>query len=1453
MKHLLWLLLATTLAARAAAQSNAPVRVAIIAETADASAASDLLTTELSKNPQVTLLERNEIEKVYREQGLSAANRDYLKLGQVLGADGVLLVTAIAETNHPAGQTVGAESGDSVLRVQLIAVKPGVLLASERFPSPQDLSIWSSAVAKQLEPLLPKLSVLVKDAVPVSVVNLRSAIQSPETREVERQLTMLAIERLSREHQLIVLERTKMQLLAAEKELKGVDNSAFWNGSYLLDGTIDRDGYSPDKITISARLVPPRGGAPVAIEVSGSRTNFPAAIEQLAQKVRESLKLADTAAPWNPADEAQKYYEEAQWALKWGLYEQAQSASDSAWALGKQDMDCALVRLTAYIRPIPAIDPQWGARHIVSLAHPQPVIIETNRPDPAEIDQILRVLELYEQFGRTLSTNEPQQDSPYYITGLLALEKATGILRHFYVHPESQAEVSEKLADLRAATRRVAAWMGRSPSVRKTYWVGEHIPSRDEFYNDFKDDLPTYSQLDLIRNLYQSEFRWGRFWQEKPEDCITLYRSLMESPLFSAIHNDLWNLRQRSLVAWNPEDQKRIPALWQGFVTDLNNSTNAFFQMEGRMSEFIAAQINRKNAIEDFVINTNMTPVDISNALKALYAERDSKMEAAWTNLFGFILSHYEQIVTGREQLFFLGLGEGDLFPRDGEVIPALEKLHTEYKTVDASSLSALHDDYARKFSERLKEVQGLPTFKKQKEYLAKFTAFDSSVFSKLFNNTDFSEAQAAELKPLLAAYQSNMVASVPATNRELRFKASSDEMGTRSLGFRLDRILASKTPATPAPTIAAPAVAAPPVAAVQPPKSSAVVPKQPAPAPHEIPVGALIARKFLPIPTNDLPAKKIASLVVFSHRMRDDKLLLNLQYLDWWIERSVNEDGGTNSQQFQIYREAGAVLEPNGIWTVTPFPHTYDSMVGSDFMTGTLGMANVTGPELYVEIFHNAIYVSDPDAIRHYDLRAKKWNELPFPEQERAQLYVVNDHLYAASSEGIWEILGDGQSAHILASVRRQPAVSSLDSQGSLGKPVLFSGKDHALCAALKGEVFAWGGSDWKPVLTVKDAQVAINSQGTIFFRAIQSGEPRELWRLSPNETQAALCLRDDQTTLGGMYNRPMQRGTNDSKPLWKSPRGTAIALNPLALDGSTIYVISVPSSTSATTRNSGTARNGRSLEANLVCLLPDNREPVTIPIQFDSTAGPVTLPNAGPSRGAGPWVESSATDLLIGASGLPGVWILPKSEIQTEIKRQLALRPPERKKTFDVHDQAQLAKYDLNHDGQLDVEEWEAAISDPAFLSLEMDRIDLNGNEQLDLDELAYFDVNQNAILDDPEMAGILAFQHLLAVKGFKEFDANRNERLEREEMESFARNKGRSMMAFNAMQTLPSTSEVGRIEHYLQYATEEQVRQALRRIMPGYSSVTFYADDKKRAETLRNEIELYWAKQKDSATAQ
>jgi len=199
------------------------------------------------------------------------------------------------------------------------------------------------------------------------VVNLRSAISAAEAGETERQLKLLTIQRLSGEPQLFVLERQQMGLLGAEKDLQA-DDSAFWNGSYLFEGVVDQNGYSTETITINARLSPPKGGAPVTFEVSGSRTNLAAVVNQLAMKVEAALKVHPTVTEWNAADEARQYFKEAQWALRWGVYEEAQAAADSAWALGKQDLECAVLRMRAYLLELSGV--VGGYRYIQHGRYP---------------------------------------------------------------------------------------------------------------------------------------------------------------------------------------------------------------------------------------------------------------------------------------------------------------------------------------------------------------------------------------------------------------------------------------------------------------------------------------------------------------------------------------------------------------------------------------------------------------------------------------------------------------------------------------------------------------------------------------------------------------------------------------------------------------------------------------------------------------------------------------------------------------------------------------------------------------------------------------------------------------------------------------------------------------------------------------------------------------------------
>lgn len=508
--------------------AEAPVKLAIIAEAEDFARVADLLTVELSSQPRVQVLERAEFEKIYREQQLSAVSRNYVKLGQVLGADGLLLLGKVAEgTNNFVG-------------VRLVAVKPGVVLWAERFGWPLlNPAAWANDFVPHLRSFWPKLRVLPQDAVPLSVVNLRATIQSAEARGLERQLTLLTMERLSREPQLFITERHRLHSLAAEKEWAGLDESAFWDGSFLLDGTLDKAGYSPDTITISARLIPPKGGTPLQVEVSGRRADLSQVVNQLAIQILNHFKLGVTNVVWNAADEAEQFYAEAQWALKWKLSPQAQAAAESAWALGKQSPESAHLVIQAYVEDLP--DRGINGSDV-------PVYQVPNAGWFAPLD---RATEFFVQNAAILFAGT--NSLPSFQLGLRLLRPALGQLESYYYAAEQRADQAEALVALRDKVRRMIRVLdANQPAVTERRFTPSREARRD------------YAKL-----------KWGEggIAFERPEEAADFYRSFLEA---GVRHAGL-----PRIVGWTWPDRQRVPAVFRELITTARLSTNALVQLEG--------------------------------------------------------------------------------------------------------------------------------------------------------------------------------------------------------------------------------------------------------------------------------------------------------------------------------------------------------------------------------------------------------------------------------------------------------------------------------------------------------------------------------------------------------------------------------------------------------------------------------------------------------------------------------------------------------------------------------------------------------------------------------------------------------------------------------------------------------------------------------------------------------
>ena len=334
MKHLSILIFAWV-ANAALGLAGEPVRLAISGDPAFTKEA-DLLTVELSKSKEIALLERQSILKIADEHSLHAGKAgDDIKLGQLLGADGLLILSSVEV------------DGRKLLSARLVAVHLGVVI--DEWSSPPYEADEGRAMplffSRRIEPLLQKLRITKKDAIPVSVAGLFAAVDSPELRAVERELTWLLIHRLTKEPSVFVLERRRMEDLVLEKNLTAENSKPFLSGAVIVEGKLEAH---EGKLDLALGLRRPGEKKAKPSNITGATKDLPAFVEKIAASLLIDLKLKPLQQNWNLEEEAAVYADQAEWALHHRMIDLCITSAESAWALGRRDVDLARIRVIAY-------------------------------------------------------------------------------------------------------------------------------------------------------------------------------------------------------------------------------------------------------------------------------------------------------------------------------------------------------------------------------------------------------------------------------------------------------------------------------------------------------------------------------------------------------------------------------------------------------------------------------------------------------------------------------------------------------------------------------------------------------------------------------------------------------------------------------------------------------------------------------------------------------------------------------------------------------------------------------------------------------------------------------------------------------------------------------------------------------------------------------------------------
>ncbi len=296
----------------AAMADPASMRLAVISDTGDEDLAA-LVTTDLSDNPDISLVERDDLAKVGNELKLQQlAGSNAVALGKLIGADGLLFIKKDSQ------QTV----------VRLTAVGLGFVLFDVTLPAGTAPNVAAKALSDRVALFGTKMKLSPGRAIPLSVIDLRPELTSVSSDEVAHQLTLLLESRLSAIPEAVVLERRHADALGFERSLPAASPSLL-TGAYLIDGSF-RFYNLNDALSVSLRIRSPRTDRESTSEVKGSAKDLSALANAVADQITRAIGSTSSAAPWQQKNEAKEYFEEALWDRKYEQNDAALEALDSS-------------------------------------------------------------------------------------------------------------------------------------------------------------------------------------------------------------------------------------------------------------------------------------------------------------------------------------------------------------------------------------------------------------------------------------------------------------------------------------------------------------------------------------------------------------------------------------------------------------------------------------------------------------------------------------------------------------------------------------------------------------------------------------------------------------------------------------------------------------------------------------------------------------------------------------------------------------------------------------------------------------------------------------------------------------------------------------------------------------------------------------------------------------------
>ena len=299
-------------------------------------AVADLVFSKLAANGDLTLVERDQLAAILREQVLSSFSRENnVRTGQLAGADALLFVEPDRSLLHL--RLVETQHGERVFDIALDPKQPDLPAVIET------MKARLATVAKKLRtPLRDRLYVALG---PISTFKRTNAFTEP----LAVLSTLIGI-RLGQNDRVIVVERDDLANVVAEKDLTGADVSNLSGADGLVRGRLVEANAL--QLTLEFRVQLAHGAQSVTFGVKVDRTKIEEGAETIAAKVGEALALKLPAPGGALANEARQHYLSGLALLHAQLFEPALHEVETACLLDRRNEKYARTFLEGVARCI---------------------------------------------------------------------------------------------------------------------------------------------------------------------------------------------------------------------------------------------------------------------------------------------------------------------------------------------------------------------------------------------------------------------------------------------------------------------------------------------------------------------------------------------------------------------------------------------------------------------------------------------------------------------------------------------------------------------------------------------------------------------------------------------------------------------------------------------------------------------------------------------------------------------------------------------------------------------------------------------------------------------------------------------------------------------------------------------------------------------------------------------